>query len=788
MSAASPASCSTVKLQALANYAAEYGDQFDRIWAVSKTGASMRILDLKSPAVRDAVLASKKPPMELYESGVALEYEGIGRQDQYAGHWLRPGHRDQGNRSSDVACGKAVHGSEDLRFEESDSGMLGATSIGAQAARHSEAVTYFKCQRVVQATRSTAPLSVTMLWYALRATAARAELGGPALTFQTPVTVGEILQGIHHKEYLLPAIQREFVWDADQLRRLVDSLMRHYPIGSFLIWKVSPETASSYAFYDFVTDYHARDHPYASKAIVPAGQGVMAVLDGQQRLTALNIAVYGSLAVKKKYAWWSSTDAFPRKRLYLNLLADADPDELGLRYDLRFLTDEEAKTTQGQPDAWYPLAQVMTVANPGPAMFAEVARRGITNTAQAATAYQRLYDLFEAFRTARPINYYLETDQDADKVLDIFVRVNSGGTTLSYSDLLLSMATNQWQHLDAREEVRALVQRLNTGGPREFNFSKDMVLKAALLIANVDVRFRVSNFTQDNMKKVEAVWDQIRDSLLRAATLTDMFGFSSRTLTADSVVVLLAYYLHRRNLSDRYLHSTADAADRRTIQYWVIRSLIKRGVWGSGLDTVLTRLRRVVDEHGQHGFPADMLKRDMASLGKSLAFDPTEIDELLEMRYGGQRTFSVLSLLYPGLDLTKEFHEDHIFPRSRFTAKRLADAGVPHDQIEKYRTAVDCLPNLQLLGGVPNIEKQASLPAEWLATAFPSDEQRATYLRENDLDGLPLDLADFLNFYNQRKEGMRQRLLKMLGVNEVAGSPVSDPVSTSSSAAGDSGG
>ena len=589
------------------------------------------------------------------------------------------------------------------------------------------------------------------------------------MSFQTPVTVGEILEGIHHKEYLLPAIQREFVWDADQVRRLVDSLMRRYPIGSFLIWKVSHETAMSYAFYDFLTDYHARDHPYASKAVVPGGQGVLAVLDGQQRLTALNIAVYGSLAVKKKYAWWSSTDAFPRKRLYLNLLADADPDELGLRYDLRFLTDEEARAAPGEPDGWYPLTRVMTVANPGPAMFAEVAARGITDTAQATAAYQRLYDLFEAFRTARPINYYLETDQDPDKVLDIFVRVNSGGTTLSYSDLLLSMATNQWQHRDAREEVRALVQQLNTGGPREFSFSKDIVLKTALLIADVDVRFRVSNFTQDNMKKVEATWDQTRDSLLRAATLLDMFGFSSRTLTADSVLVLLAYYLHRRDLADGYLHSTADADDRLSVQNWVIRSLVKRGIWGSGLDTLLTRLRRIIDEHGHNGFPVADLEHDMTVLGKPLAFDPTEVDELLEMRYGGQRTFSVLSLLYPGLDLSKEFHEDHIFPRSRFTAKRLADAGIPHDRIESYREAVDCLPNLQLLGGIPNVEKQAKLPGEWLAAAFPSAEQRATYLHDNDLDGLPLDLAAFLDFYAQRKERMRQRLLKVLGVTYGAG-------------------
>jgi uncharacterized protein with ParB-like and HNH nuclease domain len=122
------------------------------------------------------------------------------------------------------------------------------------------------------------------------------------MSFQTPVPVDEILRGIHHKEYLLPAIQREFVWDEDQIRRLVDSLMRGYPIGSFLIWKVETQTANRYTFYDFLTHYHQRDSPYASKAAVPSGQGVLAILDGQQRLTALNIAVYGSYAVKRKYA------------------------------------------------------------------------------------------------------------------------------------------------------------------------------------------------------------------------------------------------------------------------------------------------------------------------------------------------------------------------------------------------------------------------------------------------------------------------------------------------------
>ncbi|WP_218020502.1 DUF262 domain-containing protein [Rhodococcus zopfii] len=92
-------------------------------------------------------------------------------------------------------------------------------------------------------------------------------------------------------------------------------------------------------------------------------------------------------------------------------------------------------------------------------------------------AFQRLYDLYEAVRVLKPMNYFLVTDQDPDKVLEIFVRVNSGGTTLSYSDLLLSMATNQWKELDAREEVRSLVRELNTNAGRQFSFSKDVVLK-----------------------------------------------------------------------------------------------------------------------------------------------------------------------------------------------------------------------------------------------------------------------------------------------------------------------
>jgi hypothetical protein len=590
------------------------------------------------------------------------------------------------------------------------------------------------------------------------------------MSFQTPRSIEEMLTAIHKRDYLMPAIQREFVWGADQITKLVDSLMRGYPVGSFLLWDVKPETAQSYTFYEFLTNYHERDNPYADKATVPSGNGTTAVLDGQQRLTSLNIALYGSYAEKKKYAWWNSADAFPVKRLYLNLVDEPDDEELGTKYDLRFLTDREAAPAEGEANKWFRVGAVLDLANAGPAIMRELEQRGI---AGSADAFQRLYDLYEAVRVLKPMNYFLVTDQDADKVLEIFVRVNSGGTTLSYSDLLLSMATNQWQELDAREEVRSLVSEINSNAGRQFSFSKDVVLKTALTIADVDVRFKVTNFTQGNMAKVEATWPQIKGALLRAATLLQQFGYNERNLTANSVIVPVAHYLHLRGAGDSYLDSTADAADRLALQRWVTRSLVKRGIWGSGLDTLLTRIRDVLRTNTEGGFPVAAVEEAMAAVGKSLAFDNAEIDELLNLKYAGQRTFSVLSVLYPGLDLSKKFHEDHIFPKSRFTKKKLAEAGVPGDKIDDYLAAVNLLPNLQLLAGTANIEKQDGLPAAWIESAFPSDEKRATYLAENDLDGLPLDLGDFTAFFEQRKQRIRTRLLAALGTTP--GTPEDEP-------------
>jgi uncharacterized protein with ParB-like and HNH nuclease domain len=70
------------------------------------------------------------------------------------------------------------------------------------------------------------------------------------MSFQAPITIRKALEAIENKRYFLPAIQREFVWETAQIEQLFDSVLRCYPIGSFLFWLVlrwTPKVGQNFA-------------------------------------------------------------------------------------------------------------------------------------------------------------------------------------------------------------------------------------------------------------------------------------------------------------------------------------------------------------------------------------------------------------------------------------------------------------------------------------------------------------------------------------------------------------
>ena len=572
------------------------------------------------------------------------------------------------------------------------------------------------------------------------------------MAFQTPITIRQAIGRIQTKQYVLPAIQREFVWPTRRIEWLFDSLMRDYPIGSFLFWKVQSKSIERYKFYDFMLKYHEKDNRHCRETGVMTQDTVTAVLDGQQRLTALNIALQGTYAYKLPRLWWNNPAAFPIRHLCLNLFRNAKGNEQGMRYDFRFLTKEEA-AIQDDSRCWYPVRSILK-ADDSLALFEYLTERlNHMTPAELREPLAILDRLREAVHVKPVIAFYEETSQDIDRVLDVFIRTNSGGMTLSRSDMLMSIATAHWKG-DARSAINGAVQRINDPHVGGFGFSRDFLLKAGLMLAGIrSVAFRVTNFTIKNIEILNDEWDQITDSVYAAARLVRDFGFSQSTLTSHSAVLPVAHYFH---LGGGHAASKKDA---KKIREWLSRSLLKRGIWGSGLDTLLVRLRAVIDEHGGHGFPAAKIEDEMRRRGKSLAFAPEELQDLVESK---DRTFALLSTLYPFVDTQHtQFHIDHVFPKSRFTWGRLKEAGVPEDDIPQFQDRADRLPNLQLLAGGPNMEKSATLPKEWLGGL--EAETAAEHRRLHDLGEVPADIADFNEFYEARRDRLLGRLETLLG-------------------------
>jgi len=538
--------------------------------------------------------------------------------------------------------------------------------------------------------------------------------------------------------------------------------MRGYPIGSFLFWKVDAAHSDEFKFYGFLKNYHEWSEYHCPVLDIPAAKPVTAILDGQQRLTALNISLRGSHAERIPGKHRGYLVNYPKTRLYLNICSGAPENEAGMKHDFRFFASPpDARPEEGV--YWFPVHRIMDpdLVEGGADIFAYVQDHQLTDSKMA---FKMIDKLRRIVHEDPLINYYEETDQDLDKVLDIFIRVNSGGTVLSYSDLLLSIATAQWSELDAREEIHDLVDELNNMG-QHFAFTKDVVLKAGLVLTEVpDVGFKVTNFNHANMARLESEWTGIESALRLAVGLLSDFGFSAATLPADSVLIPVSYYLYTRGADEGFRNPVKHVDDRAEVRNWVVRTLVKPGVWGSGLDTLLRDLRRVIAVHGKTNWPTSEIEAAMAARGKPLTFTKEEIDALVETSYTSKQIFPLLVLLFPGIDTRKIHHIDHVFPRALFKRKSLSIAGVPTLEQDDYIDLINGLPNLQLLEGPINVNKHATTPLKWARAHYGANLNH--YLLGQELIGLPEDILGFPTFYQDRKERLASVLADRLGVHD----------------------
>ena len=561
-----------------------------------------------------------------------------------------------------------------------------------------------------------------------------------------------VIEEINSRKIYLPAIQRKYVWDDDQITRLMDSIMLGYPIGTFLFWKVRKSIINKkeYSMYEFIKDFHERDvykNPSAPQPF-PIGsdeETIWAVLDGQQRLTSLYIALQGSMSRKLPNKRWKNDDAFPIKELYLDLHSQRT-DEEDISYEFKFLTQEEAKK-QKDDKLWYLVKDILKYSQdelvtdliiPNGWASDKVARKNIS------LLHTRLVG-------DEIINYFEVQTDSIDSVLDIFVRVNSGGTVLSKSDLLFSTIVSHWDK--ARDEIDKLLAELNKIG-EGYKFSNDFIMRTCLYVLDMSVTLKVETFKKESVLKIKNNWENIRKTIKDTVDLLNEFGFNSENIISYVAVSPMVYY--------RFKGGNFDAESKSELRKYIVISQVRQ-VFGAATNSALTSIREALKAAPTDSFKMGNLLKVRFTGERTLRYTSEEIDAMFDTYEIGAYTFMLLSLLYPNLKYSqKGFHQDHMHPYAGFEESKIANLKLPDGSIiddvrkDEWRRRRNTLANLQLLEGRENERKNATPLVDWIKVI--ANSENAKYMPSDS----SFELSHFEDFMDKRQKLMSDALKAIL--------------------------
>ncbi|WP_049969775.1 DUF262 domain-containing protein [Haladaptatus cibarius] len=590
------------------------------------------------------------------------------------------------------------------------------------------------------------------------------------MSFQS-MTIANAVRNLNTSTFL-PGIQREFVWNNGQIRRLFDSVLRGYPIGSLLFWEIRGEYAKNQIKYKFIEHYiedsiHPEQfsdrhyhNPKINEEFEPSfPDEITLVLDGQQRLTAFLIGLTGSYTEKEKYKKRKDPDAWERKKLYMNLLSDPNSiseDELQAKYEFKFLSDPSPSTEE----YWYDVSKILSfnerddVYEESGEIDERISDLGLGND-QFRKIFHNLESLYDAIHETNTITYHTETKENHDRVLDIFIRANEGGTQLSKTEILLSIITSQWADgnedgIDAREELTHFVDRLNDRHEEaNFKFDVSLVLRGLLLLSDVSAGYSLKSFDEETAQVMKNHWEQggVREALIRAIDLLVEFGFNKQRLTSIRAPLPIAYYFYKNGNPKLVDGSEVKKETRRNILFWLC-SMIVNGTFSIGEEPIVGT-RRALQRAENDEFPIEEINEELRGNGRPVGLDEDTIRSLLRNR--SMKGFSLLLLMHYPHTARREsqYHEDHIFPKSKLKIKTLMDDyGLTYEQAQKCHELRDSVANKQLLTDTENAEKSDLDFKEWIKTR--DSEYFETHLIPSE--SRLYDYENFPEFVERREE------------------------------------
>lgn len=355
--------------------------------------------------------------------------------------------------------------------------------------------------------------------------------------------ISTILDHIDNGHMALPEFQRGYVWNRDQVRGLFQSSYRRYPIGSLLVWATESEGAE-----------------YRGDAQIAPGV-IKLLLDGQQRMTSL----YGLIRGKAPKFFDGNEQAFT------GLMFNVDTEEFSFYQPVKM---------KGDP-MWIDVSELMKQGlDKYITEFSQL--EGLNQT--IGTYVKRLNSL----HSIRDIDLHIEEvtgeDKSIDVVVDIFNRVNSGGTKLSQGDLALAKICADSP--SAREQMKAALKRWRDA---EYHFNLDWLLRNINTVLTGEAKFvALHNLSpaqfQDGLNRAEKSVDSVLNLIAGRLGLDHDRVFFSRY-----AVPVMTHYMDRRG------GHIDDDAERDKLLYWYLAGAMW-GRYSASTESTLNRDLGVIED------------------------------------------------------------------------------------------------------------------------------------------------------------------------------------------------
>lgn len=509
--------------------------------------------------------------------------------------------------------------------------------------------------------------------------------------------ISTILDHIDNGHMALPEFQRGYVWNRDQVRGLFDSLYRRHPVGGLLVWATGSDTAT-----------HRGDGPLA--------QGIVKLLlDGQQRMTTL----YGVVRGKAPKFFDGNPQTFTGLRFHLGTETFAFYQPMKMKDD----------------PLWIDVTELMKKGSDGLGKLVSEFAILPEHAAKIGVYAGRLSTLAGITDIDLHIEEVSGADKTLDIVVDIFNRVNSGGTKLSRGDLALAKICADWP--EARDEMK---RKLKEWAKADYQFNLDWLLRSVNTVLTGEAKFQ---FLHDKSR------DEIAEGLKRAIKHIDTsLNLISGRLGLDHdrvffgrfAVPVMVRYLDQKK-------GVLDERDRDKLLFWFAQS----GMWGRFSGSTESVIDQDLAALEQSGGDLDRLLDQLRLWHGGLRVEPGHFIGWSQ----GARFYPVLYLLTrmggardwgTGLPLTasllgkmSRLEVHHIFPRAQLKKRNYK------------KTEVNALANYCFLTKDTNLKISDRLPEEY----FPEIAKAHPGALESQW--IPNDLAlwkveNFKDFLEARKD------------------------------------